>query len=62
MIKYLLHSAKYNHANFIGKLTLQNDDDIPEDPNGETKDQSKRKATSKEALITIWLCMKLFQF
>lgn len=62
MIIYLLHSARYSHANFIRKLTLQNDDDIPEDFNGETKDQSERKAISKEALITIWLCMKLFQF
>lgn len=62
MIKYLLHSAKYTHANSIRKLTLQNNDNIPRDSNEETKDQSERKGISKEALVTIWLRLKLFQF
>lgn len=62
MTKYLLRSAKYTHADFIIKLTLQNHDNIPRDDNGETKDQSKSKAICKEALLTAGLCMKLFQF
>lgn len=61
MVKYLLHSAKYTHANFLIKLTLQNYNDIPRDSNGETKAQNKSKTTSKEALITICLHMKLLQ-
>lgn len=61
MVKYLLHSARYTHANFLIKLTLQNYNNILRDSNGDTKAQNKRKAISKEALITICLCMKLLQ-
>ena len=42
-----------NHTNSTMKLTLQNYDTNPRDSNAEPRTIAKRKATSKEALITL---------
>ena len=42
-----------NHTNSTMNLTLQNYDTIPRDSNTEPRAIAKRKATSKEALITL---------